>query len=131
MKETRSMLSDENAFLIDLAHWPARQPHEVIAAFCPCSMSASTGACSRRRTGALTVTAGYFSTGEIGEVFLATGKGGSDLASLVRDAAITLSLALQHGVKIETLQHAVLRDARGEPLSLIGAVVDELAQVRP
>ena len=48
------MLSDETyAFLIDLAHWRARQPHEVIAAFCPCSMSASTGACSRRRTGAL------------------------------------------------------------------------------
>ena len=78
----------------------------------------------------VTVTAGYFSTGEIGEVFLATGKGGSDLASLARDAAITLSLALQHGVKIETLQHAVLRDARGEPLSLVGAVVDELARVR-
>ena len=49
---------------------------------------------------------------------------------LVRDAAITLSLALQHGVKIETLQHAVLRDSRGEPLSLVGAVIDELARVR-
>ena len=68
-----------------------------------------------------------FPTGEIGEVFLATGKSGSDLASLVRDAAITLSLALQHGVKIETIRHAVLRDSRGEPLSLVGAVIDELA----
>ena len=76
------------------------------------------------------ITASYFSTGEIGEVFLATGKGGSDLASLARDAAITLSLALQHGVKIETLQHAVLRDSRGDPLSLVGAVIDELARVR-
>ena len=76
------------------------------------------------------ITAGYFSTGEIGEVFLATGKGGSDLASLVCDAAITLSLALQHGVKIETIRHAVLRDSRGEPLSLVGAVIDELARVR-
>ena len=78
----------------------------------------------------VSITAGYFSTGEIGEVFLATGKGGSDLASLVRDAAITLSLALQHGVKIETIRHAVLRDSRGEPLSLVGAVIDELARVR-
>jgi hypothetical protein len=44
---------------------------------------------------------------------------------------ITLSLALQHGVAIETIRHAVLRDARGEPLSLIGAVDDELAEEQP
>ena len=76
------------------------------------------------------ITAGYFSTGEIGDIFLATGKGGSDLASLVSDAAITVSLALQHGLKIETIRHAVLLDSRGEPLSLVGAVIDELARVR-
>ena len=45
--------------------------------------------------------------------------------------SITLSLALQHGLAIETIRHAVLRDARGEPLSLIGAVDDELAEEQP
>jgi hypothetical protein len=36
------------------------------------------------------------------------------------------SLALQHHVEIETLRHAVTRDARGEAASLVGAVVDAL-----
>lgn len=35
------------------------------------------------------------------------------------------------GVAIETIRHAVLRDARGEPLLLIGAVDDELAEEQP
>ena len=78
------------------------------------------------RNQAVTVTVGYFPTGKIGEIFVTTGKSGTDLCSLARDAAIVISLALQHGVAIETIRHAALRDARGAPLSLIGAVVDEL-----
>jgi hypothetical protein len=79
----------------------------------------------------ITISAGYFSNGDLGEIFIGAGKAGTDLSTLARDIAITLSLALQHGVAIGVIQHAVLRDARGKPLSLIGAVVDELARVLP
>jgi hypothetical protein len=41
---------------------------------------------------------------------------------------VTLSLGLQHGVPIESIRHAVTRnEASGAPASIIGAVVDAVA----
>ena len=46
--------------------------------------------------------------------------------STARDAAVVLSLALQHGIPIETIRHAVTRSGSGEAASILGAIVDVL-----
>jgi len=43
------------------------------------------------------------------------------------DAAISASLALQHGCPLETLRRAVLRDPRGAPSTSLGAALDAIA----
>jgi hypothetical protein len=43
------MLSDDSFYLLmDVAHRRANQPHEIIVAFCPCSLVASGTACMSR-----------------------------------------------------------------------------------
>ena len=76
-----------------------------------------------------TVTVGRYPDGTIGEVFIDGGKTGQDIQSTARDAAVVLSLALQHGAPIETIRHAVTRNGSGEAASILGATVDRLAMV--
>ena len=73
-----------------------------------------------------TVTVGFYADGAPGEVFIDGGKTGQDIQSTARDAAVVLSLALQHGTPIETIRHAVTRGASEEPASILGAVVDSI-----
>ena len=73
-----------------------------------------------------TVTVGFYADGTPGEVFIDGGKTGQDVQSISRDAAVVLSLALQHGTPIETIRHAVTRGAAEEPASILGAVVDSI-----
>jgi len=73
-----------------------------------------------------TVTVGFYADGALGEVFINSCKTGNDIESIARDAAVLLSLALQHGVPPETIRHAVTRGASEEPASILGAVVDAL-----
>ena len=40
--------------------------------------------------------------------------------------AVLLSIALQHGVPLETIKHALTREGNGTPSTIIGAVVDRL-----
>ena len=72
------------------------------------------------------VTIGFYPNGAVGEVFIDGGKSGQDIQSTARDAAVVLSLALQHGVPSETIRHAVTRGASEEPASILGAVVDSI-----
>jgi hypothetical protein len=72
------------------------------------------------------VTVGFYANGGVGEVFVAGAKCGSDLDAVMRDAAILLSLALQYGVPVETIAHAITRESNGSASSIIGAVVDRL-----
>ena len=60
-----------------------------------------------------TVTVGFYADGTPGEVFIDGGKTGQDIQSTARDAAVVLSLALQHGTPIETIRHAVTRSGSG------------------
>ena len=76
-----------------------------------------------------TITIGRFPDGVIGEVFIDGGKSGQDIQSTARDAAVVLSLALQHGAPIEAIRHAVTRSGSGEAASILGATVDRLAMV--
>ena len=73
-----------------------------------------------------TVTVGFYPDGTPGEVFINNCKTGNDVESIVRDAGVLLSLALQHGVPPETIRHAVTRGASEEPASILGAVVDSI-----
>jgi hypothetical protein len=72
------------------------------------------------------VTVGFYADGTPGEVFIDAGKTGQDIRSTARDAAVVLSLALQHGTPIGVIRHAVTRSGSGEAASILGAVVDVL-----
>ena len=75
-----------------------------------------------------TVTVGFYADGTPGEVFIDGGKSGEQVSAIARDGAILLSMCLQHGVDLQTIVHAVTRDARGEPSSIVGAVVERLLE---
>ncbi len=92
------------------------------------------------------VTVGFASeNGAVREVFLATGKTGSMLDSLLADAAVSISVALQHGVPPAALAKSVGRLPNGSmapagldqpqsgqrPASLIGAALDLLIEHEP
>ena len=72
------------------------------------------------------VTLGYYDSNEIGEVFISGSKAGSTTEAVARDGAVLLSIALQHGVPLETIKHALTREGNGTPSTIIGAVVDRL-----
>jgi len=73
-----------------------------------------------------TVSIGYYEDGTPGEVFIDGGKSGEMVEAIARDGAIVLSLALQHGVEMATIKHALTRDSFNQPTSIDGAVVDRL-----
>lgn len=72
------------------------------------------------------VTVGYYDDGRLGEVFINGGKSGEMAEAIARDGAIMTSLALQYGVSIETMQHAITRNSQDEPQSIVGAVIESL-----
>ena len=75
------------------------------------------------------VTVGFFDDGTPGEVFVDSRKTGGDVEAIARDAAVVISLALQHGAAVGTLQHAITRNSDGSPASILGAVVDCLSAI--
>ena len=78
-------------------------------------------------------TVGRRTSGEIAEVFLNIaptrgGKYGSDGDLSARDAAVAVSLALQHGVSLETLERAMGKELDGSPSTPIGKLLEILMQ---
>jgi hypothetical protein len=71
---------------------------------------------------------GHFGDGTVAELFLATRRCGTAADAAARDASIAASLALQFGCPLETLRHAVTRDADGRPSGALGAALDILAR---
>jgi hypothetical protein len=65
--------------------------------------------------------------GNVAELFADNHKAGSAVGTLVRDAAIILSFALQHGADVEAIRKALCRDSSGRALGPIGAALDILA----
>ena len=76
-----------------------------------------------------TGSVGRYADGRVGEVFLTTKKSGELLQALARDAAVVLSIALQHGAPLETIRRAVTRDEAGLAAGACGALVDALAEL--
>jgi ribonucleoside-diphosphate reductase alpha chain len=64
----------------------------------------------------VTVTTGYYADGTLGEVFVSAPKAGSSMEAIARDAAVLLSIAIQHD---------------GSASSIIGKVVDRLVREEP
>lgn len=77
-----------------------------------------------------TMTAGFYDVEltRLGEVFLSAAKSGTDVEVNARDGAIAVSLALQHGVPLQTLAHAMTRNGDGSPSGPLGAALDLLAK---
>lgn len=73
------------------------------------------------------VTVGRYDDRSIGEVFISGHKVGSELEATARDGAVLISIALQYGVPLEVLRHALTRNEDGTASTLVGAVVDRLA----
>ena len=73
-------------------------------------------------------TISRFADGRLGEIFISNGHIGSDTDVAARDSAVVSSIALQHGVPVQTIQHALLRGSRGVASSPLGAALDVLAE---
>jgi hypothetical protein len=77
-----------------------------------------------------TIELGRFDDGDPAESFVHQAKPScDDMGAVSRDAAVALSIALQYGTPIDVVRGAVTRNPDGSPASLIGAVVDMLAEV--
>lgn len=74
----------------------------------------------------MTMTVGYYPDGRPGEVFVSDIKSGVSADAISRDAAVMLSLALQHGVELSTMAKAVTRERDGKASSFMGALVDQM-----
>jgi hypothetical protein len=65
--------------------------------------------------------------GKVWEIFISGPRAGTDLYAICCTAATLVSLALQHGVPLEVMREAALRDKEGNPVEIVGAVLDVLA----
>jgi hypothetical protein len=77
------------------------------------------------------VSVGHFADGALAEIFITNGKAGSDSDTAARDSAVVASIALQYGVPLEVLRHALMRDAQGRPSGPLGAALNYLAAELP
>jgi len=73
-------------------------------------------------------TVSRFDDGRPAEIFLGNGKCGSTTDTAARDSAVVASIALQHGVPLETMRRDLLRDGQGRPSGPLGAALDLLAE---
>jgi hypothetical protein len=76
---------------------------------------------------AFTMTISRFADGRLAEIFLSNGRVNSHADTAARDSAVVASLALQHGVPLDTLRGALLRDGRGVASGPLGVALDMIA----
>jgi hypothetical protein len=76
------------------------------------------------------LTLSRFPTGDVAEIFVCPGRPGSDAAADANDAAIVISLSVQHGMPLEALRRSISRIEGNEAASTAGAVPDILAAER-
>ena len=69
----------------------------------------------------------FFPDGRLAEIFLGNAKAGSHSDSAAKDSAVVCSIALQYGVPVDVIRHALLRDARGVASSPLGVALDLIA----
>jgi hypothetical protein len=72
------------------------------------------------------VTIGRFEDGTPAEIFLNGQKPDSATDIAARDCAVAISIGLQYGVPLEVVSKALMRNARGAPVSPAAYVLDRL-----
>jgi hypothetical protein len=72
------------------------------------------------------ITVGHYDDGRIGEVFIGGGKSGELVEAIARDGAVLLSIAMQNGAQLSDISHAITRDSHNAPMTIVGAVIDQL-----
>ena len=70
---------------------------------------------------------GRFDDDRLGEIFVSSGKAGSEMEVLMRDAAIVLSVALQSGVDAADIRKSLTRNPNGSASGPVGKILDILA----
>jgi hypothetical protein len=74
-----------------------------------------------------TASVSRYANDQIGECFIDNHKAGNAIGTLVRDSAIILSFALQHGADLEAIRKALCRDSQGRPLGPLAKALDIIA----
>jgi hypothetical protein len=74
-----------------------------------------------------TLAAGRYPDGRVAEIFLSSHKPGSPIEAIARDAAVTVSIALQFGADLQTIRAALTKDHDGSPATLLGAALIAIA----
>jgi hypothetical protein len=74
-----------------------------------------------------TATVSFSADGRLAEIFIGNRKCGSHSDSAAKDSAVVCSIALQHGVPVDVIRHALLRAGRGNAASPLGAALDIVA----
>lgn len=69
---------------------------------------------------------GFYPDGLLGEVFLYSGKSGTDATIAAMEAAIATSFALQFGATVEAMRAAMPRDENGKAEGPLGCLLDLL-----
>jgi hypothetical protein len=75
-----------------------------------------------------TCTASRYPDGRIGELFLNNHKSNSAADTNARDAAITFSIAVQHGADPEVIRRDLCRDSYGRPSGPLACALDMLSR---
>jgi hypothetical protein len=73
-------------------------------------------------------TIGRFVDGRLAEIFLNNDNAGSHADACARDSAVICSIALQHGVPVEVLARALMRDSRGRPETPLGVALAHIVE---
>jgi hypothetical protein len=68
-----------------------------------------------------------FPNGDLAEIFVSNSKAGSHSDSAAKDSAVVAGIALQHGVSLDVIRKALLRDPRGKASSPLGVALDIVA----
>jgi hypothetical protein len=79
------------------------------------------------RGAAYTATFSRFPDGRLAELFIDAAKPSNDAADDARDAAVAMSIALQHGTPLEAIRAALTRDGVGRPAGILGAALGAIA----
>jgi hypothetical protein len=77
-----------------------------------------------------TASVSLYEDGRLGELFLDNHKAGSAIGTLVRDSAIALSFALQHGADLQAIRIALCRDSQGRALGPLGVALDHFQRLK-
>jgi ribonucleoside-diphosphate reductase alpha chain len=73
-----------------------------------------------------TCTVSRYDDGRLAELFLSNHKTNSAADTNARDAAITFSIAVQHGADPETIRKALCRDSHGRPSGPLATALDKI-----